>query len=217
MATLLNNTQQKAFTTLARAKAFLGISGDSKDTVLTMLINQITGTIESYCGRRFLRQTFTDEEYDGTGREELVLKQYPVTSITRLQVNTAGDNSDSWDTINSSDYFWYEEGRLRLNNSQDRFLDRDAGYFLDHPQKYRVTYVAGYLIDFDQENTPASHTLPQEIEYVTLKLLSAYMNTRQSEGLSSAKVGDVAMSFKGEIMKDDEVKEILGKYASISI
>src|SRR3990167_8793398 len=153
MATLINNSTRKAFTTLARAKAFLGISNDSKDTLLTILINHITGFIEAYLKRSLLSQTYTNEEYDGTGTETLVLKQFPVTAISSLQVNTSGDSSDSWQTIDSQNYFWYADGRIMLNNPVAGFLDQDAGSFIQEPQKYRVSYTAGYKIDFDNENT----------------------------------------------------------------
>lgn len=217
MATLIDNSVQKAFTTLARAKSFLEISGDSKDTLLTMLINQITGFIEAYTKRNFLSQTYTNEEYDGSGTSTIVLRQFPVTAVSSVQVNTSGDSSDAWQTINSINYFWDADGRIRLNNPVAGFLDQNAGTFLDDPQKYRVSYTAGYKIDFSQENTPASHNLPQEIEYVTLKLLSKRMNTRKGEGLSSAKVGDISMSFRAGVEQDPEVKEILEKYASATI
>lgn len=217
MPTLLDNSTHKALTTLARAKIFLDISGDSKDGLITMLINQATGFIESYCKRNFLQQTYTDEVYDGTGGDTLVLKQNPVASVTRLQVNTSGDSSPAWQTIDSNNYFVDASGLVRLNNPVAGFLDQDAGSFLPDPQKYRVTYAAGYLIDFANENDPTKHTLPQDLEYACQLLVSGKMNTRKSGGLTAARVGDISMTFRDLAQGDPEVKAILERYAEATI
>lgn len=217
MATILDNSEHKALTTLARAKSFMGVSGDSEDTVITILINQATGFIESFLNRNLLSQTYTEQEYDGTGTDTLVLKHQPVTAFSKLEVNTSGDSTASWQEIQSKNYFWYENGIVELNNPTAGFLDQDAGKFLPHPKKYRATYTAGYLIDFANENDPSSHTLPLDIEYACMKLVSAMRNARKGEGLQSAQVGDIRMSFRSEVMKSAELKEILGKYASYAI
>lgn len=217
MATLLNNSTQKALTTLARAKAFIDIGSDSKDTILTMLINQATGFIERYTKRSLLSQTYTNEIYDGTGTREIVLLQFPVTAITSLQVNAGTIGSPDWQTVGSDRYGYYSDGRVTLASAFQAFLATDAGTFIDGPQRYRVTYTAGYLIDFDNENDPTKHTLPQELEYACLQLMSGFMNTRKSQGMSAAKVGDVSMSFKGVVAVDPEVKGILEKYATAAI
>jgi len=217
MVTLLNNSTQKALTTLARAKSFLEISGGSKDDVLSILINQVTGSIEQYLKRKLLSQTYTNEVYDGPGGDTLVLRQFPVTTFTQLQVNVSGDSSADWQTIDSARYFSYEDGRVTLNVAIPGFLDGRDGYFTKAPKKYRATYVAGFLIDFDNENNPVLHTLPQELEYACLKMLSAVFNSRKSEGLQSIKVGDISMTFKKAVMGDQEVKDILGKYTNATI
>jgi uncharacterized phiE125 gp8 family phage protein len=206
MVTLIDNTIQKALTTLSRAKAFLSISGDSKDTVLTMLINQATGSIETFCKRRLLRQTYTNEIYDGTGSDTIVLRNFPVTAVAKLEVNVSGDASQSWEEIDTNLYVSYEDGRIVT-----------GGCFKEGPKLYRVTYTAGYLIDFSQENVPASHNLPTEIEYACLKMVGAMLNTRSSEGLDSVKTGDLSMSFRAEIDKDKELQNILGQYQGITV
>jgi len=217
MATLLNNPTQKALTTLARLKAFLGTSGDSKDTMYTILINQATGFIERYTKRRLLTQTYTNEEYDGTGTGTLVLRQFPVTAFTKLEVNTSGDSSDAWQEADGNTYHWYEDGRVVLVGPTDNFLSQYGGKFVCEPNKYRVTYTAGYKIDFDNENDTTRHTLPQELEYACMQLTGGYVNNSKGLGLSSAKVGDVAMTFRQGVSDSPEIKEILGKYASATV
>lgn len=207
MPTILSNSQQKALTTLARAKTFLGVSGDSQDALLIQLINQATGFIERYTKRKLLSQTYTSEVYDGTGTKELVLKNFPVTALSALQEDVNDDNSESWQTVDSDYYFWYENGIVKAHSFT----------FQDKPKKYRVTYVAGYLIDFDAENTPASHTLPQELEYACQKLVAVVFNSRKMEGYESYRVGDMAVTMQKASFEDGEIKAILDKYANPTI
>lgn len=217
MATLLNNSTQKALSTLSRAKSFLGISGDSQDTKLTILLNAGTAFFETFLKRRLLSQTYTQEVYDGTGTPTLVLKQFPVTALATLEVNAGTIGTPSWQSIDSDLYGWYLDGRVTLGSPDASFLSAAGGTFICEPQKYRATYTAGYLIDFDNENDRTKHTLPQEIEYALLRLVGAMLNRSKGEGLASAKVGDISMSFRGALVDDPETKAILEQHAAASI
>lgn len=208
MPTLYSSNTKKALTTLARCKLFMGISSDAYDGLITMLINQTTDFVERYCKRSFLSQAYTSEVYDGNGTDTLILKQFPVTAFSSLQYRNSNDNTDSWTTYNAtSDYMWQEDGRVI-------FL---GGKTIDFPKKYRATYTAGYLIDFDNENTAASHTLPGEIEYACQKLVSAAFNTRRAEGFQSTSQGDTSVTLKAKLHDDDETRAILDKYAAPTI
>ena len=196
-----------ALTTLARVKIFLGLTSDSQDARLIMLINQATGVIKRYTKRNLKSATYTQEEYDGTGEKTLILKQFPVTTLTLLEENNAGDNSDDWETIDAEDYFSYSDGRIILN----------TGSFVEAPQRYRATYDAGFLIDFDNEEDTSLHTLPFELEYACQKLVSSFLNSGKAEALKSSKVGDITLVFNQSIMNDEELKAILDKYTNFTI
>lgn len=73
-------------TTLAAVKAYLKIESTHDDTMLEDLINACSTAIENYCGRKFKEQPF-DEEYDGTGKNYLLLEQFPVKSINSLSID----------------------------------------------------------------------------------------------------------------------------------
>lgn len=205
--TILNNSVTKAFTTLARIKTFLSLGSDKYDSRLIIAINAATTFIENYCGRKLYRQTHTSEVHDGKGTNTLILKHWPISSFTSLEYNTAIDAGDSWETFDTNDYHWYEDGRVILV----------SGEFLERPKKYRATYAAGYLIDFDNENTPASHTLPFEVEYACQKLVSAMFNKARGEGLQSQAVGSENVTFMQAVMSDPELKYILDGYKKISV
>jgi uncharacterized phiE125 gp8 family phage protein len=202
MPTILNNTARKGLTTLARAKTWFGPFSDTYDGMLIMAINHATRMIEQHTGRNLLSQSHT-EYLDGKGTAELTLKNYPVTAVASFSYRAANDNVDSWYAYDADDeYRWYEDGRVQ----------NLIGKFSDVGKKYRAIYTAGYKVDFDNENDISLHTLPEDLEYVCLKLVSAMFNTRRSEGFSSTSQGDMSVTMKGVMMKDPEVKELLAKY-----
>lgn len=127
-----------ALCSLADVKESLGISSSdtSWDNLCIRKINQATRQIEKYCNRRFAETTYTDEEYNATGLDQLVLKNYPVTDTVTFSIKErdTGLNENSFDTIDTELYF----------------VDNDSGVinstfrFNGHWKRYRVTYSAGY-------------------------------------------------------------------------
>jgi hypothetical protein len=74
--------------TLADLKAYLG--GDlqsNDDVVLTRLISAASAFFTTACAEPILSQAYT-ELYDGTGGARLYLRQYPVTSVASLAIDT---------------------------------------------------------------------------------------------------------------------------------
>jgi hypothetical protein len=78
-----------ALTTLEVVKEYLKIDSTQTvdDTRIEKLINACSSAIESYCERKFKEQTYTDEEYDGTCTKYILLKQYPVKSISSVSID----------------------------------------------------------------------------------------------------------------------------------
>lgn len=71
--------------TLQEVKDYLGLRSPDKDEKLKMLIGVVSSDVENRkCRRRFLKQTYTEEKYDGGGTNELVLRNCPVVSIAEL-------------------------------------------------------------------------------------------------------------------------------------
>lgn len=129
-----------ALTTVADVKESLGISaGDtSKDNLIKRKINQATLMIEGFCNlpynHHFKETTYTNEEYDGTGINQLVLKMRPVTSISAFGYRNTTSNEDSWSET---------EGELFFNDLSAGVLDLLYTQTNNFNQ-YRVTYTAGF-------------------------------------------------------------------------
>jgi uncharacterized phiE125 gp8 family phage protein len=79
--------KSNALTTLADAKAYLKAQGDIDNTTIEELINASSSAIENYCKRKFKEQAYLEEEYDGTGKNHILLDQYPVKSIESVSID----------------------------------------------------------------------------------------------------------------------------------
>lgn len=195
-----------ALTTVARFKTYAGITSSSDDTLLEIFINQATESIENYCDRRFKQTTYTNVEIDGTGSEQLFLDQYPVDSGSTftLQERDSAENDNDWSSIDSEDYF----------------VDYDAGIIFrvarskwgTGKKRYRVTYTAGY--DYDNTTTFLTDTIAGDLEYAIWLLVQAQYNRRQGgSGIEQESIGDYSVTYSKDINENDELKNILDKYA----
>lgn len=183
--------------TLDNLKTFLGISGSGQDDLLNLLNEQASAMVEKKCMRTFEETTYTEEEYDGTGEKELILKQFPVTSTTtfKLEVNNALDNTDDWEEIDTDDY-WVDN---------DQGIVTKITEFMCGKQRYRVTYSAGYA------------TIPYDLQYVVMQLVSLFLNKRRGAGLKSETLGDHTVTFEGMLSENDGLYKMLDSYRKIPL
>lgn len=132
MATLVSY----ALTSVADVKESLGIASSdlSWDNLIIRKINQATDQIEKYCQRRFLSTTYTDEIYDASGTDQMVLNQRPVTNLASFYIRDTSLNNNTFESIDSELYY------LNANAGIIDLLFRTPG----HWSRYKVTYTAGY-------------------------------------------------------------------------
>lgn len=72
-----------ALITLAEAKQFLQITASDEDSFIETLINAASQRAATFCDRVFVETSYR-ESYNGTKQKRLRLRNYPVTSISRL-------------------------------------------------------------------------------------------------------------------------------------
>jgi hypothetical protein len=96
-------------TTLADVKAWLGRTDSNSDALLSALITRTSRQIHSYLQRPLLLPHSVSEVRDGSGGDTLVLKQWPVLSVSSVTVGpvsvpqvpgtseSAGWMYDQWD------------------------------------------------------------------------------------------------------------------------
>ena len=72
---------------LATVKSWLGVASSADDALLSALITQISRAIYNYINRSFVLPSNVSEAYDGSGRESLILRNWPVGAISAVVVD----------------------------------------------------------------------------------------------------------------------------------
>lgn len=146
-----------ALTNLSDVKESMGIasSDQSWDNLICRKINQVSKQIEQYCGRVFTNTTYTQEEYNSTQVDQIVLRQRPITGTTTFlfEVRDSGLNVSSWETIDPSLYF------VDSPSGIVDMLFRATGRW----NRWRFTYSAGYT------------TIPQDLSEAASMLVAYYV------------------------------------------
>ena len=176
---------------LSELKSYLWITDSSQDTILTIFLDSADDFVRSYIGREIESATYT-EYFDGDGQREILMKNYPVTTLTSFEENTGTIQTPVWTAVDSSTY------KLSPNIAK-LFLTfyKSRGF-----QNFKVVYVAWYA------------TIPGDIKLATLKLASGYYNRRTSDGIKSEGVaGDNIVYDTTEIPSD--VFIILNNYRDV--
>jgi hypothetical protein len=200
----MTNLLTYALTNLADVKESLGIASGiaTYDNLVRRKINQATEMIETYCDRRFLSTVYTDEEYDGTGIDELRLNQYPITAFTSLSVRDTPLNESDWETTDSELYF------VDLDTGILRLLFNAGGRW----GRYKVTYTAGYTA----ANLPQDLTEACVVLACYLVNTSPTMNSLALSGVKSKREGQRSIEYDVGILGSDQLFKRLGIFDSIA-
>lgn len=160
---------------LTTVKQYLGVSNDS---VVVNLLNtgvtdfiqgQINGDISSggYCNRRFLAADYTSAIYTGNDRKNLLLRQYPINSISTIVLDGTTLFPSGSSTL--ADLGFYIDNEITGNLI---YYYRWNSWF---PNNISITYNAGF------EN------IPNDIVLAALKLIEQAWNQVGKDGFKSEK------------------------------
>lgn len=188
MATLL----AYALCTVEDVKEILGIeSGDtSKDNLIKRKINQATEVIEGYTFRRFKQTTYTDEVYDASGTDQLILRQAPVTTLTSLSARDSSLNTDDFTSIDT-DQFFVDSNAGTLDGLSTFY----GGY-----GRWKVTYTAGYA------------TIPSDVAEACAVLAAYYVanDPSTSANVIRKREGSREIEYAQQASTSDELFDQLG-------
>ncbi|MEN6560867.1 MAG: hypothetical protein ABFD52_08850 [Acidobacteriota bacterium] len=186
--------------TAAQFKTYLGpeYSGTGNDSLFELLIDSVSEMFNSRIGRTLAKTTYTDQYFDGNGKTDLFLPNYPVISITSI----------------------YEDGVLLTEGAAaDYVVDhasgivhRVGGVWLRGRQTVKITYAAGYVVQGASPGTGET-ALPAD-----LKLGCMIQVAREWKKSQGSEWGETSRSFpdgstshvERGLLK--EVEEILQKY-----
>jgi hypothetical protein len=196
-----------ALTTLANAKIVAGIpsSVTTYDATLEYLINKVSGKIRNYLGRTLARST-TTEKLPATSRQYLILKEWPIVSITSLS------SSDTALTLNT-DY------RLDAQDMASGMVYRELGWeprvlvtglvndIVAAARTLDIVYVAGYYLPADVTVAPAdphyvagdASSLPLEISGIVDEMVvEEYLRIKtHSQGVTGYSEGGISYTWAG--------------------
>ncbi|MGR3311206.1 MAG: head-tail connector protein [Candidatus Brocadiales bacterium] len=170
-------------TTVANVKAYLGIAGSTDDAFIENLTDRVTNFVQKYCNRNFTRSSY-DEYYDGNGSGYLFLPDYPIVSVTLLEID---------DIVKASaDYAIYTDtGMVRLKN----------GKFNDGILNVHMIYTAGYA------------TVPKDLEQACTEIVAMKYYNRGTEkfGVTARNFGEGG-TISYERTLPAEIKGVLDLY-----
>jgi hypothetical protein len=195
-----------ALSNASRVKTRLGISVSTYDTLIERHINSATAWLRRVCGRTsWLKATYTNEVYDGGDGyfSTLLLRNAPAVtgSLSSFQYRTGSLSSPTWVSFETDDY--------ELEADLNAALIRLNGYLPAGNNNIRVTYQAGYLIDFTNEAT-ATHTLPFDLTDLCESMVCAAYNRRGSEGKTGESFMGASISWKDTV--DEIGREVIASY-----
>ncbi len=199
-----------ALTTLQRVKDRIGITGSNLDALFIRLINAMTDHIESQCGgRRFLSTSYVNEQYSisASGQQEyLVLKQAPVTAIASFQFAIGLPPNKPYQEFLPTLYELVEGGKSGMI--------RVYGGMVRGTNVVRVSYTAGYLVDWPNAGSP-THTLPADLSDLCERMVIKIFKRREAEG--KAREGmNVSQIFWSEKTTPED-QDCLNRYTRVPI
>ena len=155
-----------ALTSLATAKTVLSIPtlDITQDSRVERLINASSGFIEKQTDRLLKTQTIT-EFHDGRRFDRLILRQWPISSITSLRLDNSSVFTDPSTLVDTTEYV--------LENDQELVLL--SSIFPIGNKNIKIVYVAGYI------------TVSSDLEDACLKLIQWWekMETNRDIGTST--------------------------------
>jgi hypothetical protein len=183
-------------TSLPSVREYLKIaaSDTTYDSLLTNLIKRSQMLIEKYCGRQFKARDYT-EYYDGDGTSKLLLKQWPIVSVTELNMDNARSFLSVTQALAADFVIWSEEGYLELLSAADSISGFSEGgsLFRYGQQNIKVRYNAGYA------------AIPEDLELASIIHVANLYNKAGMDGHSSISLGGLAKSFSTKPFPDEVV------------
>lgn len=196
-----------ALTTLARVKDRLGITSNGADVVLERIIASATDYIEAHCNRRFKRTSYTNELHmiTGVNVDSLHLRHAPVTTIASVQYRTGLVSNPTWTSYTTDDYELLGDGKSGIVVLY--------GTPVSGANNIRVSYTAGYLIDFANPTDTTKHTLPYDLTDLCERLVVKIWRRRESEGKTSEVYQNGQVTW-GEIV-DKYDRDVISTYQRV--
>lgn len=131
-------------TSLARARAWAGVTSTNDDTLITSLISEVSQFIHNYLGRPSITSREYTEISDGQDNVAMLLRHWPVTGIKQVSVDGANVASYVLEPWHGAPAGFQQKLSLR-------------GFTFNRGESnISITYDAGYKVLAELRSIPAS-------------------------------------------------------------
>lgn len=166
---------------LAELKTYLQQNTTDFDTILGLIRTAADAFVRRFCDREFTQETYT-QYYDGNGKDSLLLRHYPIISITSIHLDP--DRVFGADTqISASDIILSDE------NKELGYVELLGGEVFSAGKKnVKIVYVAGYA------------TVPGDLKLATLGVGARefMLQDKALNGQTNQNVGDRSINLSPE-------------------
>jgi uncharacterized phiE125 gp8 family phage protein len=174
--------------TLAEYKAYKGITNDNDDDAISMIIDNASKLVKTYCGRTFIDNVTVNkvEKFDAR-TAEVVLAEVPLLSVSLVTTSIDGGLTQVTLTEADSDATGYfvdlEEGRVLTQIEDQNFLDSVGTPY----RSLEITYLGGFT------DSVGVAEVPHDLRLAVLDMVSYYVNDEKKPGksLASANIDNV--------------------------
>lgn len=158
---------ENALLTLDQAKSWLGLAVDNVeyDFKVEMFVNSASDKIAQFLGYELPLKEYT-ERIDGNRNTRILLKRFPVESVTSLSIAYDWDFTDVMEPDN---YVWNKSGVVTLKRS---IIPRGNS-------NVQVVYNAGYVTPFSP--IQVGETLPSAITMACIEMIKWLWNVDNEE------------------------------------
>ena len=189
-------------TTLEAVKEWLGVelTNTDADALLGRILSATSSMVKQYLNNDIVSTEYT-EVYDGFGKDWMVLRRYPVTSVIGLWFGGDSIPPANGDGKTSS---WRNGFVLLESNGGNQRIVLFDKLFPNQRSSITVTYIAGYL------------QVPLDIQQVVWELVgSRYRMTDRIGYTSKSLGGQETVSFAPNRI-DDYSLSILNQYRRVT-
>lgn len=178
-------------------KIYLEITNPNHDSLLDLIIDQVSARIEKFLNRKLTKQEYTEYFDVKISKKFFHLRSYPID----LAEDFTASQYDVEDTINS-DYFVYEDSGI-----VEYFTDR---IHCNEPKCIKFVYTAGYEEIYTEGEDVLN--VPDDLKRACLLQSVFEFRRRRDIGLTSISTpdGSISKSITGTLLT--EVSDILKSY-----
>jgi len=146
--------------------------------------------VSKYCNRKFMADTYT-EYYKGTGRQRLVLNQYPINKITSVKVDSAALTAGT-DYV-TADQTYLDQGIVFKDNGWTwyGYLTGLVGEPTAPIDNVEVVYSAGYTL-----SPEATRNLPWDLEQAVIDMVADIYGEQQQGTIGLSRLTEGKLTYE---------------------